>query len=286
MAWQLQWALRAHGVSIRLNRLLAINLVTVFYSLALPGELAGGGIGWLKLREEGSDGAVALVAIMVARMANLILLFGVGGVFWLVDGQMLDYRFAVFLVAVLVSIGAAYWLVSRGARILSCLPLPQRLQPSWHRFLEALTALRGLPARYMIALLVLAAVLNLCGVASHIVFARAVGLTMSVWTIGWIRSAVLILGLLPLSIGGFGIREGSLIFLLHAYGASPEQAVGYSILVVLTALGIGLAGAGLEAAGFWRKYVWMGEQPAASLEGNDVRDQDDTGDQTTLRSDA
>jgi len=262
MAWQLQWALRAHRVSIQLHTLFVINLVTAFYSLILPGELASGGIGWHKLREGGSEGATALAAIIVTRLANLIILFAMGTIFWLGDERTQDSQVGAFLLLMLVGIGGSYWFLMRDSQRLSGLSLPQRLQPAWCRFVEVLMELRTLPVKNCIAIFALAAALHLVGIASHVVFAEAVGLALSVWTIGWIRSAVLTLGLLPLSVGGFGLREGSLIYLLHLHNASTEQAVTYSTLVLLMTLGIGLLGAGYEAVGIWQQYIWSSRKDA------------------------
>jgi uncharacterized membrane protein YbhN (UPF0104 family) len=44
--------------------------------------------------------------------------------------------------------------------------------------------------------------------------------------------AVGLLGLLPISIGGLGTREATLILLLGRYGIRPEAAVAYGVLEI------------------------------------------------------
>ncbi len=259
MAMQLQWLLRVRSVSIHLYTLFTISLITVFYGLVLPGEVASSGIGWHKLRRAGSEGATALAVIVVARLVNLIVLVVVGTIFWLGDGRMQEYQIGVFLLLMLVGICASYWLLTVESQRLSRFPLPQWLQTSRRRFVKVLTELQGLPVSSKITIFLLSAALHLVGIASHVVFAQAVGLTLSIWTIGWIRSVALTLGLLPLSLAGFGIREASFITLLYSYGATMEQAFTYSILVVLVTLGTGLLGAGHEILGIWQD-LWVGKK--------------------------
>jgi uncharacterized membrane protein YbhN (UPF0104 family) len=128
--------------------------------------------------------------------------------------------------------------------------------------MKTLVALRGLPLRNLAALYELTLGLNLVGIAGHFLFAQAVGLSLPIWTIGWIRSAVLALGLLPLSIGGIGVREASLVYLLNLHGASMEQAVTYSALVVLSTLGVALLGAGSELAYVLRRRRAKSQTPS------------------------
>jgi uncharacterized membrane protein YbhN (UPF0104 family) len=63
----------------------------------------------------------------------------------------------------------------------------------------------------------------------------------------------LLVALLPISLGGWGIREGALIVLLSFYGITPEQA-----LVVSTLFGLSLLTASLP--GF---LVWLAQPPPA-----------------------
>jgi len=246
MAWQLGYVLRVYGEDLSLRTVLVINLVMVFYGLVLPGELATGGIGWYRLRKAGCDSSTAIAAIVVTRLANLMVLFITGAVFWIASGQMENYQAGAFLILMLVGMGASYAFLVRGSDRLASLPLPQKIRHSWRRFIEMLAELRTFSASQLSVLFASTLGLNLLGVASHFLFAQAVGLSLSIWTIGWIRSAVLAFGLLPFSLGGFGLREGSLIYLLHLNGATAEQAVTYSLLTVFATVSVGLLGAACE----------------------------------------
>jgi len=68
-------------------------------------------------------------------------------------------------------------------------------------------------------------------------------------SMGWVRSVVTVLTLLPISIGGVGVREGALVFTLQSLGVPAHDALALSLLVFATTiLAPGLAGGAVEAA--------------------------------------
>jgi hypothetical protein len=68
-----------------------------------------------------------------------------------------------------------------------------------------------------------------------------------------IRSVVVLLTVHPISIGGVGVREGALVFTLHAFGVPAHDALAVSILVFATTiLAPGLAGGVVEAVQWLR----------------------------------
>jgi hypothetical protein len=80
--------------------------------------------------------------------------------------------------------------------------------------------------------------------------AYAVGLEISPLTLGWVRTAVMVLVMLPITIAGFGVREGALVAVLAQYGIPGEEAVAFSLLMfALATLPNGAIGGALEA---WR----------------------------------
>ena len=93
--------------------------------------------------------------------------------------------------------------------------------------------------------------LTLCahaaGVLSWLFLARALGLDASALTLGWMRSAVVVLTMVPVSLGGLGIREAALVFLLGPYGVAPERAIALSFLILLAAAVYAAVGGALQA---------------------------------------
>ena len=100
----------------------------------------------------------------------------------------------------------------------------------------------------MLALILLGIVRNLVGVGSFFSLALSVGVGLSFMDIGWIRSAILLASLLPISFaGGLGVREVSLVALLAAFGVSAELALAFSFLLFVRGILVSLVGGLLEA---------------------------------------
>ena len=88
---------------------------------------------------------------------------------------------------------------------------------------------------------------HLLGILSFYLFALSLGMDLSIVSVGWVRSFIVIISVIPISISGFGIREGSLIYLLQPYSVSAPEAVALSLLFFSKSLIVGVIGGLLEA---------------------------------------
>lgn len=129
---------------------------------------------------------------------------------------------------------------------------------SWLRFLGAVhtgvVRLRRRPAQ---ALDVLAAGLGyqLTVVVSAWMAAHAIGVRMSPTAALAFVPAVAIIQVLPLSIGGLGIREGAFALFLGPLGVSNGRAIALGLLVYGITLIVSIAGAPSFAFGGRRRHV-------------------------------
>lgn len=82
-------------------------------------------------------------------------------------------------------------------------------------------------------------------VSGYILFA-AMGENLGFAEIAWARSAVWLLAALPLSIGGLGVREAGLAYVLADFGVDFELAVAYGFLSFILQTTLGLLGASVE----------------------------------------
>ena len=73
--------------------------------------------------------------------------------------------------------------------------------------------------------------------------ARALGIDLSFASFVFIVPIVATIAMLPVSIGGTGIRENSLVFLMVALGASSEKATVTSLLLFAMIITVGIIGA-------------------------------------------
>jgi len=82
----------------------------------------------------------------------------------------------------------------------------------------------------------------------YAVLGAGLGMSVSFAAMGWVRSVVVLITVLPISIGGLGVREGALVFTLQAYGVASHEALALAILIFATTiLAPGLLGGILEA---------------------------------------
>lgn len=84
---------------------------------------------------------------------------------------------------------------------------------------------------------------------------HALGLNLGITVLLVFMPAVAMAQVLPISIGGLGLREGALVLFLHPLGVSYEHAVAFGLLIYGITLAVSLLGAPAFAAGSGRRAV-------------------------------
>ena len=67
-------------------------------------------------------------------------------------------------------------------------------------------------------------------VAAIFIFARALGVSLPVSDIALVTFISTLAATIPISVAGWGIREGALVYLFGLYGIRPDTAFAVSIL--------------------------------------------------------
>jgi uncharacterized membrane protein YbhN (UPF0104 family) len=123
---------------------------------------------------------------------------------------------------------------------------------------DALRQTARMPVSTHLRAFVTSIVSHVGGVLFYWMLAQALGLELSLVTIGWVRSAVVLISMVPVSLGGIGLREAAFLYFLTPYGIGQEQAVAYSFLVFFVAvLFTGFLGGIFECRG------WLSARAAA-----------------------
>lgn len=241
----------AQAMRFSMSELVKINLAARFYGMALPGTLAGGVVRWHRLSRRSAKGA-ALAAIAYARLFHIFSLVGLGLVFLAFALPPIQgARVGVLLVVVLAGLIGGGYLVfhAEESRLWS---MAARWGPDYvarwgRRWFTVARPFRQLSRRYLGALLGLSILEHLVGVLSVWLLARSVAVEASFLVLGWVRSAVGLLTMLPITLSGLGVREGGLILTLEPYGVPGARAVALSFLILAGSVLLGLAGGALEA---------------------------------------
>lgn len=246
--WRL--LLRAAGIECGPGRLLRSFLVGRFVGAFTPSTT--GLDGWRLYdvgREHGAMGKSAAV-IVVEKLVGLIgmalvcaALVPFGGVELLGPGAL----FAAIAMASVAALGL--FLIRRPDWLVGCAGmLPRRVRALGKRVAEALGAsrLRGPDLARAVSL----------GVVSHIALssvsvatAFAIGVDASPATLLVVGNAITLAVLLPVSVGGVGVREGVAVVLLASAGVSSTDAVLVALLGYLTGQVPALLGGGLLLTG-------------------------------------
>ena len=261
VAFRLRVLLAAQDVPARTRQTLAINLAAYFYNLFLP--IGGVGVAALRLqrlsqRTRGRYTA-ALTAMVCDRLAAIAAVGFVGLVCWFADPHAKPVGGLLVLLGGLTAIGL---LVAPRAVPVQVRHFVRELRTGgsgtwWSAALLRLSTALGSVARLSPAALAsifgISILAQLPGIVVFAVLGQGLGLPVSLVAMGWIRSVVVLITVIPLSIGGLGVREGALVFTLAAFGVPAHDALALSILIFATTiLAPGLAGGILEGVRWLR----------------------------------
>src|SRR5437588_7428704 len=108
----------------------------------------------------------------------------------------------------------------------------------------AVLAVLGVSFAYQLTLVVAAWMLG-----------HALGINIGITVLLAFMPAVAMAQVLPISIGGLGLREGALVLFLHPLGVSIEHAVAFGLLIYGINLAVSLLGAPAFAVGSGRRPV-------------------------------
>jgi len=237
------------GMSLSVLQILGISFSTIFYGLFLPGGyLTGGLVRWHKLSKPDNKSAEAVAAIIFDNIVDITTLCTLGILFWVFDRPSDWGYIGLSLGTVLCGLLLVYTLIS--TRTISSnnvnpinLPfIPNILSDKIIKLIISLIRYQNFSLGYLGIILTLSLACNLFGIIANYLFVLSLNMNIPFITIAWIRAFLFILSMLPISISGFGVREGALVFLLRPYGISAADAVALSLLI--RSVGFGIAGIG------------------------------------------
>ena len=271
------WILaEAQGLGVPYPQVYRINLSTSFYALFLPGGSAVF-VRWYKLAHYAARRLDSLTTVVADRILDFVLIASIGCAFLLVDlrADALSTPRAGLL-GVLASLLLCYALFFSqvlyriGAGAVAALPLPHSLRSRGLELVRSMGRFSELGTRQHASIAVLSLVREGVSVVQIVLIAGALDLSLPVFTLIWARALAVTLSMLPISIGGLGLREGSFALLLPAYGVGPEAAVALGLLMFGGTLVVGLVGGALELAALFSSREGRG-RPARgeSLQARD-----------------
>jgi len=243
--WQL--LLAAEGIQVPLWRLAVLYLQGAFFNLFLP-SLIGGDIfrGYAIHRTtQGHDAAIA--SVLLDRLTGFAALIAIaltaqGLAFQRVqDARLLLITLAVTGVFVLVTVGLLHDRAKRLAQGIFRIPNLARFQSKLQGLIEALHRYRS-HHRAIGQALLLSAVLQALVILAYYVVGSGLSLGVPILDFFLFVPVITFVAMLPVSVAGLGVREGSTVYFFTGLGVDAAAALSmslawFSLSVLVSALG-------------------------------------------------
>jgi uncharacterized membrane protein YbhN (UPF0104 family) len=210
-----------------------------FFSLCLPTSIGGDVVKAYRLADSTHGRLLAGCTVVADRLAGLAALSVLAGAAVIGKEWSLGAPATIGVgTALLAVVLACFWLgVASLDRLLALFPEPHAAR----QFIARLLPYQMRPS-LMTRAVAWSLIVQMGGAVSVALVARGLGvvLPLSVWFA--VVPLVALAMVLPIRIGGVGVREGGLAFLLAPAGVTAERAVAIGLLWFLTTIGGGLIG--------------------------------------------
>lgn len=244
LRWQV--ILKAAGHEISIWYLLSSYFAGMFLNNFLPGAFGGDVYRIYQIAQASQDSEVALVSVFLERFSGLAALSALA-ILGLLPAFHLIARWDIillFLACVVVLVGGVLLIVS--PQLLKWIkPWLERLHLNQLiiRFAKIQQLIRQFTHHSALATsLGLSLILMLAVVYYHYLIAQQLHISVSYLELLVFIPIVALITLLPISLGGLGIKEGLWIYLFSRIGISMEQALLLSFTMTTLALLISLPG--------------------------------------------
>ncbi len=239
----LRWMfiLRAIGAHLTLGTALHIVLIGMFFNQVLPSTVGGDSVRTYRLYKAGVAFGTSFRSVVldrVAALAGLVLLVALGLPF--VSSITTDAAAFWSLTAIVVSaVGGMALLLS-----LDRLPLPWQRQGPLRALDDLAADARRLfftpsPAGSSLGLSV---IIHVGSAMSVLILGLGMKIEISALDCAILVPPVILVSVLPISVAGWGVREGAMITALGFAGVSSTDALALSLIFGLVVLVTGLPG--------------------------------------------
>lgn len=224
--WQL--ILNAQDVSPSFHDVQKVNFIGWMFNQGLPSSIGGDVYRayWVKSHFDGYGGAIT--SVFLDRLYGMVGLLLIAMVALALQSAHLHSVFWVFLGPCALVLGASVfgvWLIRhKGHHI----PLP---------FLQGIvTTIQSFKASFSchVQILFWTLISHLSGFFAFQVIGWGVGVSLSWLQLCLVIPLVFMMGAIPISLAGWGLREGIMIFALAHYGVSSEKAMALSLIYGLS----------------------------------------------------
>lgn len=245
----LRWVLllRASGIAITTRAAARLFLVSSFVGSFLPAGVGADAARAYGLSRETTSGSEALASVAVDRVLgvfSIVVMSMVGVIAWAPARE--DWRIAAAILVLTIACSAVFW---AGDWLRWAIPNAHHGHSIARRVLRLSDAVGRYRGRSGVLAHVMAwsLVVQLLRITQAYFLGLGLGLTVPYSYYLLFMPLGLLMLLLPISISGFGVPQGVIVWLLRPVGVPDAQSFALSTLIVLT----GLAG---NVPGLW---LWL-----------------------------
>lgn len=237
----IRWAALARPLGFEFSRRFFVRrfFEGMFFSLCLPSSIGGDVVKAVRIGGSTSLRLLAACSVLADRLTGLSALGVLVGTAMVARKHALSMAaaagvFAALLTAVLAAFGIGLAVLDR---VHAALPEGSQARD----FVGRLLPYRRRPSLVLLAV-AWSFVVQIGGVLAVALVARAVGVQQPALVWVSVVPLVALAMVLPISIGGFGVRENALEFLLRDYGVPSETGIAIALLWGLCTVLAGLVG--------------------------------------------
>lgn len=237
------------------GRLLRLNLAANFYALVVPGQVGVEVIKAYQLGRGRIDAETIAASVVLDKITGLLSLLALGMLGTVLTSLPFAQALRLSVAALFFGVVAVLFglripvlralAVSGGARFQGCFQSLERPVRRYILFIEAWCDYLSRPGRLW-ASLASGLLQQAIYIALIILLSRQLGFELPAVEWCWIFALASTAAVLPISLGGLGVREGIFVALLTAFAVSAERALALSLTIFAIQAFFGLIGGALE----------------------------------------
>lgn len=235
--------LRASGAAVATPVAARIFLISSFVGSFLPAGVGGDAARAYGLNRVTAQGSEALASVVVDRLLGVLSLvvMGIVGLLAWPPARGGDWRVVMLIAALTAAVAAAFW-IDRLVRLAwpdneAAGGLGRRLL----RLADAISRYRG-RGGVLGHVMIWSIAVQLLRITQAYFLGAGLGLAVPFTYYLLFMPVGLLMLLLPISISGFGVPQGVIVWLLRPMGVADEASFALSTLIVLTGLAGNLPG--------------------------------------------
>jgi uncharacterized protein (TIRG00374 family) len=211
-------------------------MIAHLFNKIMPGALGGDIVKTLyTFKENNSKRSINVIAVFVDRTMGLVSIFAFGVIALIASGKKLDIDIGQMALLFIVSGGFLIALLSNNIldfmeKVIRKIRLFQKpilkLLNSWRESVEYYKTHK----KTVLYSLSLCVPIHFLSFISFYVFSQSIGMQINFLEIVFAIAIMWLITALPISLGGVGVRELTLVWLLGLFGVPSDQAVSLSVM--------------------------------------------------------